>query len=192
MREINLTTPLSEEDVKKLKIGDIVKITGTIYAFRDLAHQRLLSGEQLPFDFNGSVIYHCSPLMKGKKILSAGPTSSIRLDKFTPGLLKKYRIRALVGKGGMGKDTQKALQEHCCVYLSYPGGCGVLASRQIKNVKSYWKDLGPVEMVRVFQVENFGPVSVTMDSHGGNLYEEVMNNALKNLAIEERKRCLSK
>ena len=183
MVEYHLTTPISEEDTRKLKIGDIVYVTGEhVYTARDEAHERALDmyekGEKPPVDFEGSVIYHVGPLAWQKdgkwKVVSAGPTTSIRMELFEDEFLHKYKARILVGKGGMGAKTLAALKEVGAVYCSYTGGCGALAAKGLKEVTNFlWDDLGMPEALWVITAEEFGPLLVTMDSHGGSLHDEM-------------------
>lgn len=183
MTEYHLTTPISEEDARKLKIGDVVYVTGQhVYTARDEAHERALhmfeKGENPPVDFAGSVVYHVGPVAWQKDgkwvIVSAGPTTSARMDLFEDDFLRKYNARIIVGKGGMGKKTLAALQEVGAVYCSYTGGCGALAAKGLKEVRAYeWQDLGMPEALWVITAEDFGPLLVTMDSHGGSLHEEM-------------------
>ena len=183
MAEYHFTTPISEEDARKLKIGDIVYVNGEhVYTARDEAHERALhmyeKGEKPPVDFEGSVIYHVGPLAWQKdgkwKVVSAGPTTSIRMELFEDEFLHKYKARILVGKGGMGAKTLAALKEVGAVYCSYTGGCGALAAKGLKEVRAYlWDDLGMPEALWVITAEEFGPLLVTMDSHGGSLHDEM-------------------
>ncbi|MHA1637088.1 MAG: FumA C-terminus/TtdB family hydratase beta subunit, partial [Candidatus Thorarchaeota archaeon] len=180
MVEYHLTTPISEEDTRKLKVGDIVYVTGEhVYTARDEAHERALhmfdKGEKPPVDFEGSVIYHVGPVAWQKdgkwKIVSAGPTTSIRMELFEDEFLRKYKARILVGKGGMGAKTLAALKEVGSVYCSYTGGCGALAAKGLKEVRAYeWQDLGMPEALWVITAEEFGPLLVTMDSHGNSMH----------------------
>jgi fumarate hydratase subunit beta len=183
MTEYHMTTPISEEDARKLKVGDVVYISGEhVYTARDEAHERALhmfeKGEKPPVDFEGSVIYHVGPVAWQKdgkwKIVSAGPTTSIRMELFEDEFLRKYKARILVGKGGMGKKTLAALKEVGAVYCSYTGGCGALAAKGLKEVREYlWDDLGMPEALWVITAEEFGPLLVTMDSHGNSMHEEM-------------------
>lgn len=201
--EWHLKTPLSAEDVEKLEAGEIVYITGEILTARDEAHARILefaeNGEELPFSLEGAVIYHCGPLMQqieegkdeeGKereegegekhrwKVVSAGPTTSGRMSKMTPPLLKAHNVRAVVGKGGM-KNVSEAMKDKC-VYLAYTGGCAALAAELIKEVKTvHWLDLGMPEAVWVLRVEEFGPLIVGIDSKGRDIFAEVREKAEK-------------
>ena len=183
MAEYHLTTPISEDDARKLKVGDIVYVTGEhVYTARDEAHERALDmfekGEKLPVDFEGSVIYHVGPVAWQKdgkwQIVSAGPTTSIRMELFEDEFLRKLKPRILVGKGGMGAKTLAALKEVGAVYCSYTGGCGALAARGLKEVRAYeWSDLGMPEALWVITAEEFGPLLVTMDSHGDSLHDVI-------------------
>jgi len=192
MVEYHLTTPISEEDVRKLKVGDIVYVSGEhVYTARDEAHERALhmyeKGEKPPVDFEGSVVYHVGPVAWQKdgkwKIVSAGPTTSTRMELFEDEFLRKYKARIIVGKGGMGKKTLAALKEVGAVYTSYTGGCGALAAKGLKEVRAYlWDDLGMPEALWVITAEEFGPLLVTMDSHGRSLHEEMSKRVAENKA----------
>jgi len=179
-----MKTPLNKEKILKLKAGDIVYITGEIITARDAAHKRILefikSGKSLPFSLNGAVIYHCGPLVRDREVISAGPTTSARMNACTPEILKFVECIAIVGKGGMNEDVCNALRGKG-VYLAYPGGAGALAATAIKSVKAvHWEDLGMAEAMWVLDVENFGPCVVGIDAHGGNLYRDVKKIADEN------------
>ncbi len=182
--EYTLNTPLSLADISKLKAGDIVYLNGITFTARDEAHERILEyakeGKELPFDLKGAVIYHCGPLMKKEnekwKVVSAGPTTSVRMSKTTPELLEHFEVRALIGKGGMSEITEHLRGK--CVYLAYTGGAAALAADRIKETKDViWLDLGMPEAVWVFEVENFGPLIVGSDIEGNDLFRDVMENA---------------
>ena len=182
--EYHLRTPLKREDIEKLNAGDVVYISGEVLTARDEAHARILEmnekGETLPFSLEGAVIYHCGPLMQqtgsGWKVISAGPTTSGRMSKMTPSLLKAYEVRAIIGKGGM-KGIVSAF-ENGSVYLAYTGGCAALAAQSIKEVKDvYWLDLGMPEAVWKLRVEEFGPLIVGIDTKGKDIFEEVREKA---------------
>ena len=183
MTEYHLTTPISEEDARKLNVGDIVYVTGEhVYTARDEAHERALEmyekGEKPPVDFEGSVVYHVGPVAWQKdgkwEIVSAGPTTSIRMELFEDEFLRKYKARIIIGKGGMGAKTLNALKEVGAVYCSFTGGCGALAAKGLKEVRAYlWDDLGMPEALWVITAEEFGPLLVTMDSHGKSIHDEM-------------------
>lgn len=186
--EYYLQTPLKLEDIEKLNAGDIVYISGEILTARDEAHARILEmedkGEKLPFSLEGAVIFHCGPLMQQTesswKVVSAGPTTSGRMSKMTPLLLKNNEVRAIIGKGGM-KGVADALKNRC-VYLAYTGGCAALAAELIKEVKTvHWLDLGMPEAVWVLRVEKFGPLIVGIDSKGKDIFADVREKAEKAL-----------
>ena len=191
--EYHLQTPLKKEDIEKLNSGDIVYISGEILTARDEAHARILEmeekREELPFSLKGAVIFHCGPLMQqtetGWKVISAGPTTSGRMAKMTPPLLKTHEVRAIIGKGGM-KNIASSLKSRC-VYLAYTGGCAALAAELIKEVKTvHWLDLGMPEAVWVLTVEKFGPLIVGLDSKGKDIFAEVREKAEK--VLEEIKK----
>ncbi|MHA1903256.1 MAG: FumA C-terminus/TtdB family hydratase beta subunit [Candidatus Thorarchaeota archaeon] len=183
MVEYHFTTPISEEEARKLKAGDVVYVTGEhVYTARDEAHERALhmfeKGEKPPVDFEGSVVYHVGPVAWQKdgkwKIVSAGPTTSIRMELFEDEFLRKYKARIVIGKGGMGAKTLAALKEVGAVYCSFTGGCGALAAKGLKEVRAYeWQDLGMPEALWVITAEKFGPLLVTMDSHGNSLHDDM-------------------
>lgn len=177
--EYHFDLPVKKEDIKKLKTGDILFITGKIFTARDEAHHMMLEKKKSSFSFDPSdmALFHCGPLMKkdGDKwiVVSAGPTTSSRMDLFEDEFLEKYGVGIIIGKGGMGKRTQKALQKYTCVYTSYTGGAGALAADKVKKVPGvYWlEELGMPEAVWIFDVEEFGPLVVAMDTHGKTLYK---------------------
>ncbi len=174
---MELKTPLKVEDILKLKVGDTVYVTGEIFTARDEAHARALEfmeeGKELPFSFEGAVVYHCGPLVKRNgewKVVSAGPTTSARMNPFTPKILEKVNCMAIIGKGGMSGDVVEAMRGKA-VYLAFTGGAGALAAQRIKRVKDViWEDLGMPEAVWIFEVEKFGPCIVAIDAHGRSLY----------------------
>ncbi len=182
--EYHEKTPI--QDARKYKVGDVIYITGEVILARDEAHKKLLE-EGAPLDLKGSVIYHCGPVVTKKdgewKVIAAGPTTSIRMEIFEDKFIEKFHPAIIVGKGGMGERTLKALKEHGAVYAAYTGGCGALAAERIKGVKEvhFLEELGIPEAVWVFRVEEFGPLVVTMDSHGNSIYDEVDEKAKKNL-----------
>ncbi|HUV81796.1 MAG TPA: FumA C-terminus/TtdB family hydratase beta subunit [archaeon] len=184
MTEHHLTTPLSRDEILELEAGDIVYLSGTIFTARDEAHLRILEltekGQNLPFDLDGAVIYHCGPLMQkaegGWEAVAAGPTTSARMTEMTPVLLDNYNVRAIIGKGGM-KDIAPVLEGQC-VYLAYTGGCAALAVDMIKEVKGvHWLELGMPEAVWILEVKRFGPLIVGVDAEGIDLFGEIMERA---------------
>ncbi len=178
-----LRTPLTEEDVAKLKLGDIVYLSGIVFTARDEAHAKILEtieeGGQLPMDFRELALYHCGPVVRRKdngewEVVAAGPTTSMRMESVEAEFIEKTGVRMVIGKGGMGRRTAEAMAEHKAVYATFTGGAAVLAAAAIKRVVNvYWlEELGIPEAVWVFEVENFGPLVVTIDTSGRNYYEE--------------------
>jgi len=180
-------TPISEEDVRKLKVNDVLYVTGTIVTARDAAHKKALEqfkqNKPLPISLEGLAVFHCGPIVKkdGDKwiVVAAGPTTSTRMDQFEDEFIKAFKVRVVIGKGGMGKKTTDAMQKYGAVYGAFTGGAGVLAAKAIKNVKTveWLQDLGMPEALWIFEVEEFGPLTVAIDSHGKNLFEEVKKKA---------------
>ncbi len=170
-----LKTPLIDSQLRKLKAGDFVAISGTVVTARDRAYARIVSGQKLPVDMKSGVVYHCGPIVKrsGKKvkIISAGPTTSGRMDEIQVRFLKRTGVKAIIGKGGVNETVAKNLKNLGCVYLAFTGGAGVLAASFIKKIeRNVWSDLGDAESVWVLKVENFGPLVVAIDLRGKNLY----------------------
>ncbi len=172
---ISIKTPISREDVRKLKAGDSCLISGVIYTARDAAHKRLCelvaAGKELPFDVKDSVIYFVgpTPAKPGQAIGSAGPTTSYRMDAYSPTLIAEGQT-GMIGKGKRGPEVIAAMKEHGAVYFGAIGGCGALLSKCIKKAEIVaYEDLG-AEAIRRLEVEDF-PVIVIIDSEGNNLYE---------------------
>lgn len=172
---ISIKTPISREDVRKLKAGDSCLISGVIYTARDAAHKRLCelvaAGKELPFDVKDSVIYFVgpTPAKPGQAIGSAGPTTSYRMDAYSPTLIAEGQT-GMIGKGKRGTEVIAAMKEHGAVYFGAIGGCGALLSKCIKKAEIVaYEDLG-AEAIRRLEVEDF-PVIVIIDSEGNNLYE---------------------
>jgi fumarate hydratase subunit beta len=164
------------EDFVQLEVGNIVYISGTIVTARDKAHMRVVKLikdgriEDVPEEMFLHPVYHCGPLLKNGKIVSAGPTTSARMDPYAPVLLRESSCPVIIGKGGMGRKVVDLLKGRGC-YLSFPGGAGALAAESIKRIKKvYWQDLGMAEAVYVLEVEKFGPCIVSIDSRGNSIY----------------------
>ncbi|HID86369.1 MAG TPA: Fe-S-containing hydro-lyase [Anaerolineae bacterium] len=173
---MKITTPLTDEVVVTLHAGDKVAITGTIYVGRDAAHKRFMEaldrGEPLPFDPQGQIIYYMgpSPAPPGKPIGSAWPTTSYRMDPYTPRLLEQG-LKGMIGKGNRGPEVREALKKHKAVYFAAVGGAAALIAKAIKKAEVIaYEDLG-AEAVRRLEVEDF-PVIVVNDIYGGDAYEE--------------------
>ncbi len=167
--------PICEEDIKQLRAGDYVYLTGTVYTARDAAHKRMyetaVKGGELPLDLSGQVIYYMgpSPAREGRPIGSAGPTTAGRMDKYTPFFLK-MGLKGMIGKGKRSDKVKKAIAEYGAVYFAAVGGAGALLSRSVKSSRVIaYDDLG-TEAIRELRIEKF-PVVVVVDSQGNDLYE---------------------
>lgn len=172
---IKITAPLTREEARKLKAGDSCLISGVIYTARDAAHKRLCElvaqGKELPLDIKDSIIYFVgpTPAKPGQAIGSAGPTTSYRMDAYSPILISEGQT-GMIGKGKRGPEVIAAMKEHGAVYFGAIGGCGALLSKCIKKAEIIaYEDLG-AEAIRRLEVEDF-PVIVVIDSEGNNLYE---------------------
>lgn len=191
MAEKRLTTPFSEKEIRSLGVGDTVYVTGKIFTARDEAHHKMLElaseGGKIPFNPDEMALFHCGPVVKkedGKwQVISAGPTTSIRMEIFTDQFLSRFGPRMIIGKGGMGEKTLAALKDRGAVYAHYTGGAGALAAKKIESVEDvYWlEELGIPEAVWIFKVQDFGPLSITMDSGGESLYASLNKKVKENL-----------
>jgi fumarate hydratase class I len=183
-REIVLQTPVTEEQIRQLQVGDVVVINGPLHTGRDALHKYLMDHDS-PVDLNGSVIYHCGPVMmkddEGWHVKAAGPTTSIREEPYQGDIIKKFGIRAVIGKGGMGAKTLAALKEHGGVYLNAIGGAAQYYAETIKNVDDvHFIEFGVPEAMWHLQVEGFAAI-VTMDSHGNSLHADVEKDSFEKL-----------
>ena len=187
----HLTFPVPEEEIRKLRVGDIVYLTGLIHTVRDMAHPRVLDalrkGEALPFNLGDSAIWHCAPIVyqdEGGKwhVTSAGSTTSSRFTEMGSQIVKLSGMRVTLGKGTMKQPAIDIFQETGSVFLNTTGGIAALYARQIEEVEdAYWLELGLPETVWALRVKDFGPLIVGIDSHGGSLYENMKLTMNKNL-----------
>ena len=174
--EFKLKTPLNKDSIKKLRIRDIVFISGLIYTARDSAHKRIVE-EGSPVDLQGAVIFHAGPIIQEQeskyRMVAVGPTTSTRMNSYQADVLDQG-VLAVIGKGGMDKRTADALKRNNAVFLAAVGGCAALYVKSVvKIIDVHWLDLGVPEAIWELEVHDFGPLIVTMDSVGGNLYREV-------------------
>jgi fumarate hydratase class I len=178
---IQLTTPIDEATIRKLKVGDEVNLTGVVFTGRDAVHKYLHEGGELPpgVSLRGGVLYHCGPVVikdeAGRwKCVAAGPTTSIREEPYQWQVIRDLGLRGVIGKGGMGDKTLAACKEHGCVYLHAIGGAAQVLAQCIQSVPNVYlmEKFGAPEAIWEFQVLNF-PAVVTMDSHGNSLHKEV-------------------
>lgn len=186
--EYHLKTPIGEGAIRGLRAGDIVYLSGTLITARDEAHRRALEmharGEIPPVDFRGNGVFHCGPIVKrvegGWKVVAAGPTTSSRMEIFEDRFIEAFRPAMIIGKGGMGERTVRACSDYGCVYGAFTGGAALLAARGIRGVRDvHWlEELGMPECLWVFEVEDFGPIIITIDTHMRNLTKEIMDRVL--------------
>jgi len=190
MAEVNLRTPISRDASRALRVGDVVSFSGELLFCRDRAHARLLDfanrQRPIPVRMEGIPIYHAGPVVSGHdrswRIIAAGPTTSFRLEEYEAHILRYYKPRIIVGKGGMGKRTSAALVDTGGAYAVFPGGAALLAARCMKDVIGvHWIDLGIPDALWHVRVEDFGPCVVTMDSTGDSLHEKIGSESLGRL-----------
>lgn len=192
-----LTTPIKSEDLESLNVGDTVYLTGHLVTCRDVAHRRLIEQKrELPVDLKGGAIFHAGPIVRKKddgkfEMVSIGPTTSMRMEKFEREFIKETGVKLIVGKGGMGPETIAGCQEHKAVHAIFPGGCAVLAATLVEEIeRAEWQDLGMPETLWVNRVREFGPLIISIDTKGNNLIEQnkASFNAKKQPVIDRIKR----
>ena len=174
-----LTTPIKDEDLKDIQIGEIIYLTGTIVTCRDVAHRRLIEEKiPLPVDLRGKAIFHAGPIVRNLgdekyEIISIGPTTSMRMEKFEKEFIEETGVKLIVGKGGMGKNTEEGCKTNKALHLVFPAGNAVFAATKVEQITEvHWKDLGMPESLWVCEVNEFGPLIVSIDAEGNNIYEE--------------------
>ena len=191
-----LKTPINSADIEALTIGDIIYLDGYLITGRDDVHQRLIKqNKELPVSLSGKAIFHAGPIMverkneKGKyDVISIGPTTSMRMEKYEKEFIAETGVKLIVGKGGMGAKTMEGCQLYKAAHAVFPGGCAVLAAGQVEEVESVeWLDLGMPEAMWVMRVKNFGPLLISIDAKGNNLFE---NN--KKIFNEKKDRIVEK
>ena len=196
MTDVNLTLPLDEAKVRALELGDVVTLNGMIYTARDEAHMHALDylkdGKQLPVEFEGAAVFHCGPIMRKTdgdwELLAAGPTTSSRMNTLEPEFIEKFKVRAIIGKGGMSKPTVDAMQKFGCVYLAITGGAAIKAAQGVTKVHGvHWYELGMPEALWVLEGDKFGPLTVAIDAHGNSIYEQVEEQVQENVKRIRRK-----
>ncbi|MFD1706209.1 FumA C-terminus/TtdB family hydratase beta subunit [Siminovitchia sediminis] len=183
----HLQTPLTDEDIRKLSVGDTVTVDGHIFGIRDanlirIFDQGIEPPEDLIPQLKGAIGLHTAPNVKKNddgtyEKICVGTTTSTRMDRFTPGLLSKYGMKAICGKGGQYKEGTQAMKDHTGVYLTIVGGAAALETTQIEEIEEvWWEDLMP-EAIWKFRVKNFGPLIVSIDSNGNSMYNQVKSEA---------------
>jgi fumarate hydratase, class I len=183
-REVALRTPVTEEQVRSLKVGDVVLVSGRMFTGRDAVHAHLMKHDP-PVDLRGSVLYHCGPVVVKEderwRVTAAGPTTSIREEPYQGEIIQRYGVRVVIGKGGMGARTLAALKEHGCVYLNAIGGAAQFYARTIEGVDDVsLLEFGTPEAMWHLRVKDF-PAIVTMDAHGNSLHKDIEQESGRHL-----------
>jgi L(+)-tartrate dehydratase beta subunit len=189
-----LHTPISDADLANIKIGDVIYLDGIIVTCRDVAHRRLIElRRELPVDLRGLAIFHAGPIVKKNsdgtyQMVSVGPTTSMRMEKFEKEFVRQTGVKLLVGKGGMAADTEEACRTYKALHCVFPGGCAVLAAAEVEQIERVeWLDLGMPESLWVNRVKGFGPLIVSIDAQGNNLFKQnkVIFNERKEKLVAE-------
>lgn len=191
-----LNTPISNEDLKDIKVGDVIYLNGHIVTCRDVAHRRLIEyGRELPVDIKGGAIFHAGPIVRkveGEEdkfeMVSIGPTTSMRMEKFEKEFIDQTGVKIIVGKGGMGPNTEAGCRDNKAIHCVFPAGCAVMAATTVEEIEdAHWRDLGMPETLWVCRVKEFGPLIVSIDAEGNNIFEQnkVIFNERKDKALED-------
>jgi tartrate/fumarate subfamily iron-sulfur-dependent hydro-lyase beta chain len=184
MAEFHLKVPDENSKILEVRVGDVLYVTGDIAIARDQAHKKLL--EAFTPELVGLPIFHCGPIARKEgaewRIVAGGPTTSMRMDALSPPVLEKYKTRIIIGKGGLGEVGKKGLAKFGAVYSEFTGGASALAVSKIVRVKRrLHEDLGPTELVWIWEVKDFGPLLVTQDHLGNDLKKDVTGQASSKL-----------
>ena len=173
-----LNLPLCDEDITGLRAGDIIYLSGILVTGRDEVYHRIAEeGLPCPIDLKGGANYHAGPIVREKEngweLVSIGPTSSVRMEKWAADFIKKTGVKVMIGKGGMGEKTASACRAARAIHCVYPGGCAVLGASQIEKIENvFWQELGMAECLWVMKSREFGPLIVSIDTQGNNLFAE--------------------
>ena len=174
-----LITPVSTEDLKDIKVGDIVYLDGSMTTCRDVAHRRLVEeGRELPVDVRNNAIFHAGPIIRPLEndkfeMVSVGPTTSMRMEKFEYEFVKQTGVKVIIGKGGMKENTERACKEFSAIHCVFPAGNAVVAASEVEEiVRAEWRDLGMPETLWNCRVKEFGPLIVSIDTEGNNMFEK--------------------
>jgi len=182
VKPLRFPVSLESKELRSLRAGDIVSLSGAIVTGRDRVHKYLFEQKppkaEIPFDLTGAALYHCGPVVRkteeGYQVVAAGPTTSMRVEMYEASVIREYGIRGIIGKGGMGENTIAALKETGSVYFQAVGGAAVYLADRIKKTLNVWKldEFGPTEAMWLFEIENF-PAVVTIDSLGNNIHRDI-------------------
>ena len=173
-----LQTPISIDQLRRIRTGDILYLSGTLTTCRDVGHRRITEEKiHSPVDFKDGAILHAGPIVKktdnGYEMISIGPTTSMRMEAFEADFIAETGVRVIIGKGGMGSKTADACRCHGAIHCIYPAGCAVLAATKVERIDQvYWADLGMPESLWVCRVKKFGPLIVSIDTEGNNLFAD--------------------
>lgn len=174
-----LITPVSTEDLKDIKVGDIVYLDGSMTTCRDVAHRRLVEeGRELPVDVRNNAVFHAGPIIRPLEndkfeMVSVGPTTSMRMEKFEYEFVKQTGVKVIIGKGGMKENTERACKEFSAIHCVFPAGNAVVAATEVEEiVRAEWRDLGMPETLWNCRVKEFGPLIVSIDTEGNNMFEK--------------------
>lgn len=173
-----LRSPVKSEDLTDLRIGDYIYYTGILVTGRDDVHHRVVQlGMDCPVDIRGMALFHAGPIVQetpeGNSLVAVGPTSSVRMEQEEAEFIEKTGVKLLIGKGAMGKKTALACRKQKAIHCNFPGGCAVQAASSVKKIIDVkWRELGMPECMWVMEVEEFGPLTVTIDTQGRNLFQE--------------------
>jgi len=193
MAKIIITTPIDNAQIENLKIGDVVYLTGMLATCRDDGHRRLVRNGVYPaFDLKGMAILHAGPIVKktetGYEMISIGPTTSRRMESFEKEFIELSGVKMVIGKGGMGAKTAQACEQQKALHCIFPGGCAVTAATEVEEIVGLeWEDFGMPEAFWIMKVKEFGPLIVSIDTEGGNLFEQnkIEFNKRKDEALTE-------
>jgi len=191
-----LTTPIKAEDLEGIKVGDVIYLNGHITTCRDVAHRRVVEEKlDLPIDINGGAIIHAGPIVRKipgtenkYEMVSIGPTTSMRMEKFEKEFIEETGVRLIVGKGGMRENTEAGCKQFKAIHCVFPAGCAVIAATEVEEIEQVnWMDLGMPESLWTCRVKEFGPLIVSIDTEGNNLFEKnkVTFNKVKDEVYEE-------
>lgn len=171
---VTLKTPLDEKTVRSLKLGELIYLSGLIITARDKVHRYLFENKPEMEILKNSVLYHSGPIVKDRRVISAGPTTSARLELYTPQLIAQYGIKAIIGKGGMGERTIEAFKRYGCVYLQATGGAAVYLAERIKRIVDvkFLEEFGMPEAMWILEVKDF-PAVVTITADGESLHKRI-------------------
>ncbi len=177
MKTVYLQTPIRNADIESLEIGDVIYLSGTVVTGRDDVHARVVrQNRDCPADLAGGAVFHAGPIVKalanGYEMVSVGPTTSMRMESTQRQFLEKTGAKIIIGKGGMGENTERGCREQTALHTVFPGGCAVVAARCVQRIDGvHWLDLGMPEAMWVLAVENLGPLIVSIDTKGRNLFK---------------------